>query len=72
MLAYSIGEKALCHVVAGIIVGVTIFLGFSRGPVVRQLKTIREQALDQVHKHSYFGAHRAHLGNTVPGPLGAV
>lgn len=30
MLAYSIGEKALFHIVIGIIVRVVVFLGFSR------------------------------------------
>lgn len=45
--------------------------GFFQGRVFRQLKGIKEQALDQAQKHSYFGAQGAHLANMVLGPLGA-
>lgn len=45
--------------------------GFFQGRVFRQLKAIKEQALDQVQTLSYLGAQGAHLANMVPGPLGA-
>lgn len=66
MLAYSVGVKALIHVVIGIIVHV-LYSGIFQGCILRQLKSIKEEALDQVHKHSYHGVH---LGNMDPGPLG--